>query len=66
LLRIDRSRPEAGITVFVITRQGSLVAAGRLTGRNVNLADIRDPGIIADFRNEQRLWAERGRVEVCR
>ncbi len=66
LVRLVPTGSEPRLFMFVLARDGTLVAAGRIDNGRLSRLDIADAGIRSDARAEQLLWSASGTDPACR
>jgi hypothetical protein len=66
LLRLVPAQGEPNVFLYVIDRDGTLIAAGLLKNRHFSTLNIRDAEVRANARIERRLWITAGRADACR
>jgi hypothetical protein len=66
LIRIGTNQGEPRIDLFVVSRRGTLVAAGRIDGRDFSRLNLNDAATRADFQREAGLWTTAGPTYPCR
>ena len=66
LVRLVPTGSEPRLFLFVLARDGTLAAAGRIDNGRLSRLDVADAGVRADARAEQLLWSATGPDSDCR
>jgi hypothetical protein len=66
LMRLVPTEAEPTVSLFVLARDGGLLAAGRIENRRLSVLSVSDAAVRSAARAEQRLWAAAGPVGPCR
>lgn len=65
IIRVAPTGNGGRVRLFVMDRDGTLLAAGLVENRRLQVLDIRDPNVRIEYLTEQALWRLAGPDDAC-